>query len=468
MKPLTYRILCVLPLLFGIACSGVKDLPKADLDLPETFAKNQSADSLTLADIEWWRFYTDSALSDIIGHTLENNRNLLKAAAKVEEMRRLYGVQKLNYAPELSALAGGNYETNNYDGKGVTKDPEYSIKATVSWEVNLWGAMTWSQRGAKARYLATEEDYRAMRMVLVAEVASAYFRLIALDNELSIVRQTLITRREALEQARLRFEGGLTSETVYQQAKVEYATTASLVPDLERRLSEAQNAVTLLMGEYPQEYLSRGVLYLNVVMPETLPAGIPSELLLRRPDIRSAEQRLKAAAADVGLSYADRFPRFRFSFTGGVENDRLPDLLKSSFTRTVGDITGTVFDFGKKKRRYEASKEAYRQALYDYEQAVLTAVTEVNNGITAFNRVREAAQLKTELRDAAYKYVKLARLQYRGGNLNYLDVLDAQRRYFEAQIGVSNSLRDEYLAIVFLYKALGGGWEEKGGNQRVN
>lgn len=453
----------IIPILAALialcSCSGVKNLAPARTDIPETYEPGNTADTVSIADIAWWEFYSDSTLRKIILATLENNHDLLKSAAKIEEMRRLYGVDKANILPEISALGSADNETNNYGGRGTTSDAEYDLKIPVAWEINLWGALTWAKKRGAANFKASIEDYRAMQMTLISEAASAYFRLIALDNELTIVKQTLDTREQSLEQARLRFEGGLTSETVYQQAKVEYASTASLVPDLEHKITAARNALTLLMGEYPRQELQRDNLVLNSILPEKLPAGIPSELLRRRPDIRAAAQKLQAAMANAGYTYADRFPRLRIGVTAGWENDELKDFFKSPFSYVIGAITGPVFDFGRRKNKYKAAVAAYEQSRLTYEKTVMQAFTEVNTALSAYRRVKETSALKIELRDAAVKYVQLAHLQYRGGTLNYIEVLDAQRRYFDAQIGVSNAVRDEHLALINLYKALGGGWE---------
>ena len=461
MKSITYTLSALTLLSLAIVqsgCSGLGHVTRPEIDLPENYAGASSPDSITIADLEWWQFYADTTLCRIIRHTLDHNRDILKAAATVEELRQLYGVEKLNLAPTVTGIAGATHETNDYYGEAFKKDPEYSLKATIAWEVNLWGALSWARKQGKAKFEASREDLRAMRMTLISEAASTYFRLLALDNELAIVRRTLAARLEALEQARLRFEGGLTPETVFQQAKVEYASTASLVPDLERRIAICRNALTMLMGEYPGERVSTGSLDLGITMPSDLPAGLPSSLLKRRPDIRAAEFRLAAAMANVGLSYADRFPSLKIAFTGGLENDELSHFLKSPFTYALGNITGSIFDFGRKKRKYQASISACDRARYDYEQTLMKAFTEVSDAIITYRKVHEASALRSELRDAARKYVDLALLQYRAGTLNYLDVLDAQRRFFDAQIGVNNAMRDEYLALANLYKALGGGW----------
>lgn len=443
------------------ACSGVKNLSDPNVDVPSTYMPGLEADSACVADMDWWNFYTDSTLCNLIRVALRNNHDLLKAAARVEEARQLYGVDKLNYLPDVTGLVGTIYETNKYNGGPTLKDPEYDLKLTVNWEVNLWGAMSWAQKNSFAKFEASVDDMHAMRMTLIAEVASAYYRLVALQNELAIVKQTLATREESLNQARIRFEGGLTSETVYQQAKVEYATAAALLPNLKRQVKVLENSITILMGEFPHEVIKHQTESYGISLPENLPTGLPSTLLERRPDVKAAEHRLAAAMAAVGVAYANRFPNIRLAFTPGFENESLSRFFASPFTYTIGNVAGTIFDFGKKKRKYKASIAAYDQARYDYEKAVINAFTEVNTAIETYNRVKENGKLKIELCDAALKYVQLARLQYQAGTLNYIDVLDAQRRYFDAQIAVSNAHRDEYLTLINLYKVLGGGWSSE-------
>ena len=249
MKQIQTIIVAIAIVLLAGACSAVRQCKLPELNLPETIEPG-ATDTLTLADIEWWKFYGDSALCDIINRTLEHNRNIRAAAAHIEQLRELYKIRKAEQLPELNIKVAADYETNDYDGEASSRDPEFDLKADLSWELDLWGNLRWAKRKGEAEWLASVEDERAMRMTLIAEVASAYFRLVALDNELSIVRQTLETRKEGVAKAKLRFEGGLTSELVYQQAQVEYATTAALIPDLEKRIRINENALCLLMGEY--------------------------------------------------------------------------------------------------------------------------------------------------------------------------------------------------------------------------
>lgn len=439
------------------SCSAVRHCQAPEVEMPGQIASGYT-DSLTIADLSWWQFYGDSTLRRVIELTLENNKDMLAAAARVEQMRQLYRISKAGRLPNFTANVLADNETNDYADESSVRDPEFGAKLSVSWELDLWGNLRWAKRKGGAEYLSSVEDWRAMRMTLVAEVATAYFQLMALDNELSIVRRTLRTRSEGVQQAQLRFEGGLTSETVYQQAKVEYASTATLIPDLESRIEIMENSIALLMGKSPDWEVLRGQMNIEAEFPDSLPVGLPSGLLQRRPDVRASEQQLRSAMASAGMAYADRFPRLTFNLVGGWENDELQGFFRSPFSYVAGAIAAPVFGFGRKQAKYRATLAAYDVARLGYEKKVLEVFKEANDAVVTYRNVRKTAALKVALRDAARKYVELANLQYRSGSINYIDVLDAQRRYFDAQIGLSNAVRDEHLALVQLYKALGGGW----------
>lgn len=453
-----FMIIAMLGMLLT-GCSGVKKLTKPQTDVPAAFSSLPAEnDSTCLADIDWWEFYSDPTLREFIGRTLENNKDLLAAAYKIEQMNRLYGSERANMLPVIGGTVYANDETNDYSGTGITHDREIGVKIPISWEINLMGAQIWNSRRAKAEYQASAEDFRALQVLLIARTAEAYFRLMALENEVAIVNHTMEARKESLRMAKIRYEGGLTPETVYQQAMVEYSTAASLVPNLRHELNSARNELTLLMGEFPRDSLTPCIKRLEPTVLDRIPAGIPSDLLQRRPDIRAAERRLAAATANCGATYANRFPSLQLGFTPGLENNELTKFLQSPFTFVVGTISGPIFDFGRRKRKYQAAVAAYEQARLNYEKIILQAFTEVNSAINAYHNARKSRKLKLTLCDAAEKYVQLARLQYNAGTLNYIDVLDAQRRYFDARIAVSNTIRNEYFALIDLYKALGGGW----------
>lgn len=456
-----YILLVCLASVFAVSCSGVKKCAPPQLDLPAQLASGAAGDTLTLADIDWWTFYGDSALCRIIRATLDNNKNLLAAAARVEELQQLYRIDRVGLFPTLGINIAADHETNDYANESFKRDPEFDVKATLSWEIDLWGRLRWAKRSGRARWMATVEEQRAMRVTLIAEAATAYFNMLALRNELAIVRRTMDNRAEGVAKARLRFEGGLTSELVYQQAQVEYATTAALVPNLESRIKTTENMLAVLMGAYPGAPIPTGQSVSTEVIPsDALPLGLPSQLLRRRPDLRAAELKLQSSMAEVGIAWADRFPRLSFSLQGGWENDDLRSLFSSPFSYVAGAIAGPIFDFGKKKASYKAALARYEQSRLAYEQRVLEAFRETDDAVIAFRKIRSTAELKAISNNAARKYVDLAELQYRGGSINYIEVLDAQRRYFNAQIELSNAVRDENLSLVRLYKALGGGWKD--------
>lgn len=451
-------LLFFLPVLAG-SCSGVKNLTKPDIEVPEYFGKEEVLDSLTIADLGWWEFYGDADLRAIIERVLNSNKRLLIAAQRIEQAQYLYKVERSKLLPELAFRLPWNHETNHYYKELDLIDPEIGVKATISWEVDLFGSLRWNKKKSMAQFKATLEDERAMRMALVAETASAYFRLVALDNELSIVKSTMVTREEGVRLAKLRFDGGLTSETVYQQAQVQYATAAALIPNLEYNIKVTENQLLLLMGALPDEKVKRSSELKDNTLPERIPLGLPSSLLERRPDIKSYEDKLSASVANAGYTYAKRFPSLNIELTGGLEDNDFKNLFRSPFTYVAENFVAPLVDFGKRKNTYKAAVAAYNEARLAYENKVLEAFGEVDNALTRYNSARKAVTRDTELLDAAYKYQDLTWKQYRGGTINYIDVLDAQRRYLEARIARMNAIRDEHLALIQLYKALGGGWQ---------
>lgn len=454
MKTIYIALLCAA--LTAAGCHPYRNCAAPDLDLPAAFAPGE-ADDMSLADLDWWEVYSDSTLRVILEQTLGHNRDLAAAAARIEQLRQLYGIDRVNFLPSLGANAYIDHETNHYSTGKRLSDSETGIKATIAWEADLWGGLAAARARGYEQFRASAEQERALRVSLIAEAAAAYFRLVALDCELEIARRTLFTREEYLDKARLRFEGGLTPQTVYRQAQVEYATTAALIPGIERQIQVQENALALLMGRYPERPIARGVLDIDTILPDSLPLGVPSGLLTRRPDLRAAEANLKAALAGVGVAYADRFPRLKISLTGGVENDELAGVLRSPFSYVIGSVAGPLVDFGRNRRRHLAAVAAYDQARLAYEQKVLAAFGEVSTAAGTMNYTRQTALRKRELRDAARAYASLAYTQYNAGWIAYIDVLDAQRRYFDAEIGLARAVCDQYLALTYLYRVLGGG-----------
>lgn len=439
------------------SCKIGKKYTKPEFDMPNVFVA-YTQDSSCFADMKWWDIYADTNLRNLIDYTLENNKDMKIAVAKVKEMAARKKINNADFFPQINANVYGQDEKLNYQGNYSTPhDIEYGLKANISWELDLWGNLRWANDAAIAEYVSTIEGQKALMMSLVAEVAEIYFELIALDNELLIVKQTLSAREESVRLAKIRFEGGLTSETSYQQAKLEYAKKATLVPDLEKKIAIKENEILALSGCFPRRVVRTETLT-NLVLPDTIPAGLPSQLLERRPDVRKAEQKLIAANAKVGVSYTNMFPKIALTSNLGFETDKFATLLSSPMFFISSNLLSPVFSFGKNKAKYKAQLAVYEQECYNYEKVVLSAFYDVMNALVEFDKMKEIYETRLLLEQSAKVTMDLAQLQYINGVIGYLDVLDAQRNYFDAQISLSNAYRDKQITMVKLYKALGGGY----------
>ena len=454
MKHFVYIILFSL---CTVSCQLGKHYARPDLHLP-ALLDSTATDTTSIADFRWWELYTDTTLQKLIRETLEHNKDMLTAAARLKEMAAQRRIAYADMFPQVNGRLYTDKEAENYGGDNYKSTPEYTAKFIASWELDLWGNLRWAKDKSMAQFVQAVENRRALQMTLVAQVAQAYFELVALDNELAIVKQTLSAREESVRLARLRFNGGLTSEAVYQQAQVELARTATLVPDLERSIALKENDINFLAGRYPEK-VERSHHPQDIRLPETLPAGLPSSLLERRPDVRAAEEALIAANADVGIAYTNLFPRITLTAHYGLESEEFKDFLHSPYHFLSANLLTHLFAMGKNRAALKAKKAAYEQAVHQYEKAVLSAFKDARNAMVEFNKVQDIYDSRLKLEQAARKSTSLTRTQYMNGYISYLDWLDAQRTYLDAQIALSNAVRDKQIAMVQLYKALGGGWE---------
>ena len=454
MKHFVYIILFSL---CTVSCQLGKHYARPDLHLP-ALLDSTATDTTSIADFRWWELYTDTTLQKLIRETLEHNKDMLTAAARLKEMAAQRRIAYADMFPQVNGRLYTDKEAENYGGDNYKSTPEYTAKFIASWELDLWGNLRWAKDKSMAQFVQAVENRRALQMTLVAQVAQAYFELVALDNELAIVKQTLSAREESVRLARLRFNGGLTSEAVYQQAQVELARTATLVPDLERSIALKENDINFLAGRYPEK-VERSHHPQDIRLPETLPAGLPSSLLERRPDVRAAEEALIAANADVGIAYTNLFPRITLTAHYGLESEEFKDFLHSPYHFLSANLLTPLFAMGKNRAALKAKKATYEQAVHQYEKAVLSAFKDARNAMVEFNKVQDIYDSRLKLEQAARKSTSLTRTQYMNGYISYLDWLDAQRTYLDAQIALSNAVRDKQIAMVQLYKALGGGWE---------
>ena len=439
------------------SCKIGKEYARMELDMPDNYSE-YLGDTTCLADMKWWEIYADTNLQILINYTLKNNKDMKMAVAKVKEMATKKQIELANFFPQINGSAYAQNEGLNYGGDDYKNDFEFGVKANISWELDLWGNLRWANDKGIADYLSTVEGQRTLMMSLVAEVAENYFDLVALDNELRIVKQTLIAREEGVKLAKIRFEGGLTSETSYQQAQLEYAKTAAMIPDLERKIAIKENEILQLAGTYPVDVERVGTQN-NLNLSDNIPLGLPSDLLERRPDVKMAEQKLIAANASVGLTYTNMFPRIVLNPVVGFETDEFATMLSSPMFFIGANLMSPLFNMNKNRNKYKAQQYAYEQECYRYEKVVISAFYDVMNAIVEFNKIKDIYHTRLMVEQSAKATMELAQLQYINGVIGYLDVLDAQRNYFNAQISLSNAYRDKQITMVKLYKALGGGWE---------
>lgn len=461
MKIINYII--ALSFAFGLIFSSCKVGQKYKApDLSSMPAQFDTIDEnhQSITDIGWGTLYKDTVLTKLIDKALDHNKDILIATARIKEMIANKRIQFAGMLPEIGVEVGEQREYLNYDGHNKSNTPKIKGNMNVSWELDLWGNLRWQSEAGVAAYMQSVEAQKALRLTIVAQVAQSYFELKALDRQLKIVRQTLEARKEGVWFAQLRYQGGLTSEIPYRQSVVELARTETLVPNLENQIKLKENDLAVLVGDYPSTVIPRGEDIYSMDIPNELPVDLPSSLLRRRPDVRLAEQRLIEKNAQVGAALTDMFPKLQLTGKLGGQSDELSNFLESPAWFISGFLTGPVFNFGKNKAKHNAAKAAYEQEVYSYEKTVLNVFKEVNNAISTFRKAKEMRESQEKLYNSAQSYHKLARLQYVNGIVNYLDVLDAQRQLFDAEIALNNAILTELTAVVDLYKVLGGGLEK--------
>ena len=454
---LKYSIFSILAAAAFSGCQLGKHYTRPKLELPETL-DSLSVDSSSIGDYPWEQLYTDTTLQGLIRKTLTYNKDMLIAAARIKELAAMKRIDFANLFPQIGAKVYAEKEGENYGGDNYKQSNEFDLKGIATWELDLWGKLRWAKDKSIADFVGSIENQSALKMSLIAQVAQSYFELVALDNELAIVKKTVNARQESLHLVRLRYEGGLIPEIPFRQAQVELARTATLVPDLERKITLKENEISFLTGEYPHR-IKRSVLPEEVMLPGSLPVGLPSTLLERRPDVRKAEQDLIAANATVGIAFTSLFPSISLTASFGGESAELHDLLKSPTHLLSASLLQPIFAMGKNRAMLKAKKAAYEQAVYAYEKTVLNAFKDAYNAISEFSKTKEIYETRLRLEQSSKIALDLAQLQYLNGYIGYIDLLDAQRGYLDAQIALNNAIRDKQLTVVNLYKALGGGWQ---------
>jgi len=447
-------------------CAAGPDYERPELDVPESYIQPVEQGE-TFANVPWWELFQDEQLQALIRIALEENQDLGIAAARVEEFRAVLGVTRADQFPTVDITASGaqsegseNVFPGNIPGIPNEKAENYRLSADVFFELDLFGRLRRSTEAARAQLLATEEAQRSITISLVASVASTYMLLRDLDAQLAIARRTESTRSDSLGIIQARFDKGTVPKLDVNQAEIELAVAQAAVAAAERAVTQTENALAILLGRNPGA-IPRGLALKQQVLPPGIPAGLPSELLQRRPDVLASEAQLAAQTARIGVAQAARWPSLSLTGALGFESDDLSTLTDSSsdfWSAGVG-ILAPVFNAGRNKSRVEVEEARTEQALLAYEQTVQRAFREVEDALVGVRTYQKEHDARRRQVAAARSAAMLSRARYDGGVTSYLEVLDTERSLFNAELTESQTLRLYLNAIIELYKALGGGWE---------
>ena len=415
----------------------------------------------SISNITWFALYQDTVLQRMIRTALDSNRNLLTAAARVEEAREIAGVVKANLYPSIGYQLGAGYGEAGSSAQqlGYADGAVFRGFGTLDWEIDIWGKLRHAKRAAQSEFLAQEENRNALQVSLVAEVASNYFVLRDLDNRLDIARRTQISRNQNTRIITARFDTGYVSELDKLQAEQQEYDAAGAVPEFERLITQTENALRVLMGMRPGSVLRGPTNSQQVFVPE-IPSGIPSELLERRPDIRSVNYQMQAQFDRVGVAIANRFPSLNLTGLLGFASPELNTFFGAGgFVASGGaGLFGPLFNFGKLKHATKAEEFRLKQITYQYEQTVLEAFSDVDNSLKNYQSFTQQYDIVRLQVEAARKALMLSEARYNFGYTDYTEVIIQQDNLFSAELNESFILQSKLNSIVGLYRSLGGGF----------
>jgi outer membrane protein, multidrug efflux system len=444
-------------------CLVGPDYRRPAIDTPKNwrFAEEQAK---ALADTAWWEQFQDQALNELIGVAIRENKDLKIAAARVEEFRGRYGVARASLLPQVGAGASVGGERTTQRGQAplpaTAPNPTdlYQANFFASWELDLWGQLRRGTEAARADLLATEEGKRAVILSLVASVAGAYVNLRDLDRQLEIAQRTAKSREESYHIFTLRFQAGYVSDLELSQANSLYEQALATIPALQKAISQQEDALSLLLGRNPGS-VGRGKVIEALAAP-AVPAGLPSELLERRPDLRQAEQQLISANAQIGVAKARYFPNITLTGLFGWESTNLSQLFTgpAHMWNWTAPLTQPLFTGGSIAQGVKISEAFRDEALLNYQKAVQSAFRDVEDALVDQKSTREQLAAQARQVEALRLYASTARLRYDNGYTSYIEVLDAERSLFDAELGYTQTMGALLQALINLYKAMGGGW----------
>ena len=447
-------------LLWLAACAMGPDYKRPKIPAPESF-RMAEVEGESIANMPWWELLRDEELQRLVRIALNENKDLKQAVATVEEFQaRLYSA-RIDYLPQASVSANAPVlgRMTPFSIAGFPTPTSYNIQGNLNWELDIWGRVRRSNEAALGDLLAREENRRAVILELVSGVAQAYFDLRQLDMQWDIAKRTLQSWEDSVKIAQARLRQGLIPKLDADQFEAERANAAARSAELERQVVQKENELSVLLGRNPAA-ITRGQMLTEQVMPPEVPAGLPSQLLQRRPDILQVEEQLAAATARIGVAKANRFPQITLTGLLGVASPHPSNLFgsDSKFGAAGFGLAGPLFNaqtLGYEQRAVEAQA---REVLAQYEKTVIVAFREVEDALVAVRTARDQSLAQEAQVAALQSALHLADLRYRGGLANYLDVLTAKQGLFNAELSLAATRRLHLVSIVQLYRALGGGW----------
>jgi outer membrane protein, multidrug efflux system len=467
---MTTRFIAILLTLIAVSgCTVGPNYSRPPITSPPVFrgADRAAQDTASLADLKWFDVFKDERLQEMIRTALVQNHDLRDAVVRVEAARANLGITRADQFPTIDASAGITAARISSSGsvplpQGVDQTRTFgSVAGLLSFEVDVWGRLRRATEAARADLLASDENRKAVVTTLVSDVASAYFNLLELDMELSIARRTLAVREESLKLITSRERGGLGTLLDVRQGEQLVHGAASVIPDVERLIEQTENQISLLLGGSPGA-ITRSRSLTDLEPPPAVPAGLPSSLLDRRPDIRAAEQNLVAANALIGVARAAYFPRITLTGLLGFQSDQLSSLFTGPMRiwQFVPQATQPIFNAGRIKSNVRLATAQQQIALIQYERAIQTAFREVSDALIQYQKEREIRAQQELLVSTLQDRSRMSHVRYEGGIDTLLNALDADRDLFAAELGLAQTRRNELLSLVQLYRALGGGWQQ--------
>ncbi len=454
-------IVAALFALLAGGCMVGPDYVRPPVDAPAAW-RLEEKDVRDLANTAWWEQFGDPALNDLVVVALRENKDLMIASARVDEYAGRYGFARAELFPQIGAgydVSRQRINSSAISGSGGESTfNAYSAALNAAWEIDLWGRIRRQTEAARAQLLASEEARRGVIMSLVGSAAGGYINLRDLDRQLEIARATAKVRGESYDIFKLRYEGGIISLLELSQNRSQYEEALSTIPVFEKAIAQQENGLSILLGKNPGP-IPRGKTIDELLLPG-IPAGLPSELLARRPDIREAEQKLIAANAQIGAAKAQYFPTISLTGLFGFSSTSLSNLFdsQSRVWQYGGGIAIPIFTAGAIAGQVEAAEAGQQQALFAYQKAIQQGFREVNDALVDQDRTREQLEAQKRQVAALQEYADTARLRYENGYTSFIEVLDAERSLFNAQLQYTQSQQIRFQAMINLYKAMGGGW----------